>query len=277
MHGEPNDLGFRFNDVQYYTCEPVVCRVGQPEVDWVGMNRFNETFGFKPREDQLKGRDPDILIEQGGRLCYLSHGREKSRPSDEMVINMRNQNHGSVFRHGMVTFDIGAVSRGLTHELVRHGVGAAVSQSSTRYVNARELGFVVPRGIREMPRMVDSFVQLADRALHEYESWVRYLMKKDSLSSWAEFGIVMKRKEARGIARELLLIGLNQFMQMSFTCQAARNLLRLRGFVGADEQIRAFAVVSAEQIQDTWPVACSDVEIKEMIDLKPGVVLAEEV
>jgi thymidylate synthase (FAD) len=52
--------------------------------------------------------------------------------------------HGSVFEHASIVFQVAGVSRSLTHELIRHRVGTAYSQESQRYVDAKDIRFVVP-------------------------------------------------------------------------------------------------------------------------------------
>src|SRR5205085_11840063 len=43
-----------------------------------------------------------------------------------------------------IVFQVVGVTRALTHELIRHRVGTAYSQESQRYVDAKDMNFVVP-------------------------------------------------------------------------------------------------------------------------------------
>jgi thymidylate synthase (FAD) len=86
-----------------------------------------------PSPTQLQGSDAEKLIETAGRTCYDSFG--KGRSSGDFAEHILESGHGSVLEHAQYSFFISGVSRGLTHELVRHRVGVAISQRSTRYVD----------------------------------------------------------------------------------------------------------------------------------------------
>lgn len=80
----------------------------------------------EPRGGQLQGPDAQKIIETAGRTCYDSFGQ--GRDSDEYAEHILEVGHGSVLEHAQYTFFITGVSRGMTHELVRHRIGVAISQ-----------------------------------------------------------------------------------------------------------------------------------------------------
>jgi len=82
---------------------------------------------------QDQGSDMARLIECAGRTCYDSMGQGRS--SAEYHQHIREVGHGSVTEHASISFYLDNISRGLTHELVRHRAGCAISQRSTRYVD----------------------------------------------------------------------------------------------------------------------------------------------
>jgi thymidylate synthase (FAD) len=95
--------------------------------------------------------DGEVLIEVAGRLCYkafglgLNNNISKVREGNEVYLaNLAKQDHGSVQEHSTVTFLFADVSRILTHELVRHRVGVAISQESGRYVRSDDISFYMP-------------------------------------------------------------------------------------------------------------------------------------
>lgn len=75
----------------------------------------------------------DLLPEFAGRFCYRSWA--KGRETRDYIENIKESGHGSVLEHGVITLAISGVSRALTHELIRHRAGFAVSQESQRYVD----------------------------------------------------------------------------------------------------------------------------------------------
>jgi len=100
-------------------------------------------------------------IELAGRTCYRSEDKLITQESAGKFIKMLiRRGHLSVLEHSAITVKFSNVSRGFTHELVRHRL-CAYSQESTRYVDyARkdvpgnemeeidldrfEMGFVMP-------------------------------------------------------------------------------------------------------------------------------------
>src|SRR5437867_1726572 len=91
---------------------------------------------------RFQGAPPnaETLIEMAGRLCYesfeigLNPNVTRIRGSNkEYVENILRKGDGSVAEHGVASFAFLNVSRVLTHELVRHRVGVAISQESLRY------------------------------------------------------------------------------------------------------------------------------------------------
>jgi thymidylate synthase (FAD) len=61
-----------------------------------------------------------------------------------------------VLEHAQFTFFITGVSRGLTHELVRHRVGVAISQRSTRYVDEDESPWILHPLLEQYTQAVGS-------------------------------------------------------------------------------------------------------------------------
>jgi len=90
--------------------------------------------------------DNELLVELAGRSCYHSYGLRAGRKSNvEYVRHMLfpaeagSLPHASTAYHAKMTFFIAGVSRRVSHELIRHYVGAdrteegSPSQESTRY------------------------------------------------------------------------------------------------------------------------------------------------
>lgn len=82
----------------------------------------------------------ELLINAG------RHEIEWITPDALSIIEVRKlirMGHEYVLEHGSACVRFKGVSRGLTHELVRHRL-ASFTQESTRYVDEREFRFVVP-------------------------------------------------------------------------------------------------------------------------------------
>lgn len=83
-----------------------------------------------------------LHIEEAGRTCYRSlRGKSVTRETAEKFIwNLIRRGHVSVLEHSSMSVKFLNISRGMTHELVRHRVGIGFSQESSRYVDYSKTG-----------------------------------------------------------------------------------------------------------------------------------------
>lgn len=107
--------------------------------------------GYEGPESIRKITDNELLPELMGRLCYYSFGAKAGTPTNKAYIANTQKGplpHRSLMYHPKMTFFLSGISRRLTHELIRHYVGAdrseegSPSQESTRYVE--HPGWFVP-------------------------------------------------------------------------------------------------------------------------------------
>jgi len=81
-----------------------------------------------------------LRIERAGRTCYQSGNREINFKTAEKFVKMLiKRGHESVLEHSNMTVQFNNLSRGFTHEQVRHRL-TAISQESTRYVDYNREG-----------------------------------------------------------------------------------------------------------------------------------------
>lgn len=196
-----------------------------------------------PRDDQLVGPDASKIIETAGRTCYDSFG--KGRNSYDYSKHILESGHGSVLEHAQFTFLIAGVSRGLTHELVRHRVGVAISQRSTRYVDENESPWVThPLLAQYLEESKDA--ELADEAGAAVAQCRKvYSMTVERLQAFMVSRGADKltaRKQARGAARGFLGNALETELIWSANVRALRTVLTQRASPGADAEIRAMAI-----------------------------------
>ena len=88
------------------------------------------------RGDQMRGSSVEVISEMAGRVCYDSFGR--GRNSQDFHRHILESAHINIYTHCVFTFLVEGVSRNLSHELIRHHVGTAISQRSTRYCDESE-------------------------------------------------------------------------------------------------------------------------------------------
>jgi len=145
-------------------------------------------FEILSAEQELK--EQLLKIELAGRTCYQSVKQEITLETAQKFIKMLIQHgHESVIEHSSLIVKFPYVSRGFTHEMVRHRL-CSFSQESTRYVDYAKDGLgpdlenfqlkcVVPPHLNET-EMIDlgegrkmSFAQM----LEQEEKFYRALRK----------------------------------------------------------------------------------------------------
>ncbi len=81
-----------------------------------------------------------LRIEEAGRVCYQSNEKQITKETARKFISMLLKcDHVSVIEHSYMTVRFDNISRGFTHEQVRHRL-TAISQESTRYVDYTKEG-----------------------------------------------------------------------------------------------------------------------------------------
>lgn len=209
-------------------------------------------------------RSIDALPEFGGRFCYRSWDRGRSRPG--YLKNIVESAHGSVLHHSTLSFAISGVSRSLSLELLRHHAGADPSQESQRFVDAKDVRFVVPPLIDAMaaqvPSLLTNFERQCRSALDEYQSVQHTLEGLLGRSSdlGGKLG-TMAKKRVLEAARAHLPNCAETRLLWTMNLRAARHVCALRGSEGADLEIRRLAVVFTQLLQEYAPHTFYDFEI----------------
>jgi thymidylate synthase (FAD) len=157
-------------------------RFVQPKVFWTGYTEINEKglrdyLEYSQNQDFLESWDKareaglkpaEILCSFYAKLCYkslsLGHNANVTRTRDivDNLANCFDVGHGSVFEHAQFNFVVTDCSRVFTHELVRHRIGTAFSQTSGRYVRLDNIPLV-------WDPILDPVKDLFDRQVTETE------------------------------------------------------------------------------------------------------------
>ncbi len=236
--------------------EPTVRLIARPE--FVGLPAELGT----PRADQDQGAGAERLIEAAGRVCYDSYG--KGRASEPYHAHIQQVGHGSVTEHAMWSFLITGVSRGLTHELVRHRVGVAYAQRSTRYVDESESPWIVPPLFRVLPGDDEEVAALKARGRAElaavrsaaavgYERLMELgttILKRTA----PEMTATERRKTVRGAARSTLGQALETSMVFSANLRALAHIGLMRCVRYAEAEIRIVAAQLVEIMREEAPL-----------------------
>lgn len=130
---------------------PKVYVTGRMTADDGGIAAFLADSGVERWEtDASEGGSK--LVEFSGRACYRSFARPRPGGHSAYVGHILEVGHGSVLEHAVIQMTFANVSRSFTHEFVRHRVGLSPSQESQRYVDAKDVAFVVPPLMRRAVR-----------------------------------------------------------------------------------------------------------------------------
>jgi len=172
-----------------------------------------------------------VLVRRDGKQmvcgqCYDSFGR--GRQSSDYHAHLLESEHGSVLEHVSFTFRIEGVSRSLTHELVRHRVGTAISQRSTRYCDEGDAKFVVHAADQTT---TEKIVDIDAQTAAAYEA-IYDAAKKEGVPE----------KQARAAAARVLPHGLETELIWSCNLRSLRTILDQRATDAADAEIRELAV-----------------------------------
>lgn len=204
-----------------------------PKVTLVAASQVVNWPDFAHGEGQGQGRFPERLVELAGRECYDSWGR--GRKSPEYHAHIAEALHGSVLEHANFTFRISGVSRYLTHELIRHRAGCAVSQRSTRYVDEGRACVVVP------PALIITETDSAEKAQEKRARQADLLtFTKRGLAIYRQLAVnasTTARKTMRGAARAFLPSQLETSLIWTANARALLNVIEQRFSDAADAEI----------------------------------------
>ena len=247
--------------------EPKVFLVGETTINHEGLEGYLEWVGVPDWKTDAPS-DSEELLEIMGRLCYrsfapgLNPNVTKIREGNlDYLQNIVNVKHGSVLEHANVNFIFADVSRVLTHELVRHRAGTAMSQESLRYVRLTELGFWVPTVIRETPEVMTIMTNVVG-------------LLEDVQKSLAEAANIAKKKnftEKKKLTSAFPRVaphGLATSIGWSANLRALRHVLEMRTAPEAEEEIRVVFGKVGEIVKKRYPNVFADYEV-EVVDGHP--------
>ncbi len=197
-----------------------------------------------------------LRIEKAGRTCYQSEKKqvtlETAKNFAKMIIKL---GHESVLEHSSMVVQFNNVSRGFTHEQVRHRL-TGVSQESTRYVDYAKKGqgpdldkfqlkCVVPphRDENKKVELDDGRKMSAKEMFTEYERFYRGLRK----AGWLPQD-----------ARQALPIGIRAQIIISANFREWRHIFYMRTGKPAHWEIRKVMGDLLEKVQTIVPVIFDD-------------------
>lgn len=208
-----------------------------------------------PARFEGEGTPIEQLSEYAGRVCYMSQNNASGRSTAAYLTHILELGHGSVLEHGMFSYLLEGVSRALTHELIRHRVGTAVSQLSQRFVDESDTAFVCPPEIAKYPKIRARWEAACEHALTQYTALCHNLHEQadgDGLPA------TLRRKRIREAARAVLPNCTETKLVWSCNLRELRHILLLRGSTHADLEIQQLAKALLAVTRQLAPHALAD-------------------
>jgi thymidylate synthase (FAD) len=232
---------------------------------WVDKHGLNDIADDEatPLHQLFTSEVPDTLVEFAGRHCYRSW--EKGRDSKQYIENILDQRHGSVLEHSSISFAISGISRSCSHELVRHRAGFAWSQESQRYVDAKDMNFVIPPLFLDLgdEELIEDFKRSCQANLDYYIKTQKDL-ERVIAAKRADVKVHGKRKKRiNETARASLPNAAETRLVMTCNLRALRHFLELRGGEGADAEIRRLSLYILPHVKEIFPLIFGDLEVPE--------------
>lgn len=190
--------------------------------------------------------NPTELIELAGRVSYKSEGNAGPGTAEAFVERRLTPGddeddppHESLLRHPMATLRI-ICDRGVSHEVVRHGIGVGLTQESTRFCNYSQDRFGGQIGVIEPPELNTAKRQsIWERACCVAEDAYRELLSDGYPAQ---------------LARAVLPTCLKTEIVFSGSFLAWLNFLRQRTAKKAQPQMREIADLIHAELKRVCPV-----------------------
>jgi len=211
----------------------------------------------------INGENPLQLIELAGRTSYQSRDKMTDDSAKKFVEMLRKRGHESVIEHSALTVEFNNVSRGFTHELVRHRL-AAFTQESTRYVDESNFLVVIPPAKDADEKLVELTFPSGQKDKVSFKEWVD--LNEQMYRGLRKAGWVSQD------ARQVLPTGIKAQIVMTANLREWRHIFKLRCAPDAHWEIRAVMLNLLKDLKQLVPVIFDDFEINEELktaNLKP--------
>ncbi len=204
----------------------------------------------------LHGESPLQLIEMAGRTAYQSQDKITEESATRFVTMLRKRGHESVIEHSCMIVRFSNISRGLTHEQVRHRL-TSPTQESTRYVDESNLRVVCPPDKDPKEKVVDLIFSDGGRIHVSFEDWVA--LNEQMYRGLRKEGWVLED------ARQVLPIGVVAQIVITTNFREWRHIFELRCSPAAHWEIRMTMIELLKEVQKLVPVVFDDFVVDEDI------------
>lgn len=209
----------------------------------------NEDFLETVEVARQKGlSQADILCSFYAKLCYksLTLGQNANvtriRDIESNLNSIVETGHGSVFEHVQLNFVVRNCSRVFTHELVRHRVGTAFSQTSGRYVALENIDFVLDPILAPVEHIVKNTLTTIEIAAQK--------MRETLITEGMDFAT---KKKITSAIRRIAPNGGSNEVGFSLNIRSLRHIIQMRTSRHAEWEIRHIFNQVAKLIEERYP------------------------
>lgn len=246
--------------------QPKTYLVGYTILNYDGLHDYlNETnqFDFWDEVKAAKQEglsDGEALCSFYAKLCYASlvEGKNKNitktRSIYKNILGTIESGHGSVFEHCNLNFVTTNCSRVFTHELVRHRVGTAFSQTSGRYVRTDEISFV-------HDPILDAVKNELQEGLNYIENLYKRIESIIDINNIKDFAV---KKKLTSAMRRILPNGQANEIGFSLNLRSLRHTLVMRTSEHAEWEIRLIFNQVYNLVKDRYPAIFADAKVEEI-------------
>lgn len=237
----------------------------QSYLDYVGCSSFLGSFADAVNSGINPG---EALCSLYAKLCYKSlttEGNDNVSRVRDIESNLRScfdTGHGSVFEHCNLNFVITDCSRVFTHELVRHRVGSAFSQTSGRYVRSENLNMVLEDPLASKLKTKDGALLLDVMA-----AWARQIegSYNDVVKQfdWEAMKMVDKKKLTSYLRRNLPNGQANE-IGVTLNIRSLRHLVQMRTGRHAEWEVRQVFGQVYELVKDKFPLLFHGAKVEKV-------------
>lgn len=230
--------------------------VGVTQPDFDGLRRYleaTEQLEFLSQIDDVLEENKDAgglcLTSFYAKLCYKSLILGKNanvtrvRDIEDNLKSVVQSGHGSVFEHVWLNFVTTDCSRVFTHELVRHRVGTAFSQTSGRYVAIDSIDLVIPPELQSVAGECESIANDLAASLRA--------LRERLITPDMDFA---KKKKITSAIRRLAPNGQTNEIGWSANVRSLRHMIEMRTSRHAEWEIRVVFSEVAQIVQERWPL-----------------------
>jgi len=190
-----------------------------------------------------------VRIERIGRISYSSDkGRQIDLKSAQKFVRMiMRLGHYSLLEFGRLEVEFDNVSRGLTHQIVRHRP-CSFLQESTRRVNKTEGVFIAPPG-KNLKEVID----IGGRLMTPLQ-----MINQE----FAFYAALLRAGWSREDARQILPIGVATRIVVSANWREWRHIFTLRLARAAHWEIRSVLGKLVLKLQEQIPIIFDDFQVE---------------